>query len=214
MVRCQLVPCCAHGRVAISILPHRPLRSAAEGDPCESWARSQCPSTGRPGVQGPQCPCMNGPLPFPALVVQLSDTTCSLTRLPAPMRSALPSREALWCRTLRGPLATLGRRPARGRVYDSPGRYDDAANRCVYRTLERYDVPRLVRSAPGGPDCDRCEDDRASARRGNRPDRGPPSTAPERGPQGRRDDTERRRRRSPSPETARRLRYDAPDIPW
>ena len=99
----------------------------------------------------------------------------------------------------------------RGRVYDSPSKYDDAANRRVYHTPERYDAPRSVRRVSGGPDYNRREDDRASAQRGKRPDRGPPSAAPESGPQGRGDETDRRRRRSPSPETARRLRYDAPD---
>ena len=44
-------------------------------------------------------------------VVQPTDTTCSVLRPPPLMRSALPSQEALSCRTLRDPLATLAQRP-------------------------------------------------------------------------------------------------------
>ena len=99
----------------------------------------------------------------------------------------------------------------RGRDYDSPGSDDRAAYRQSYRTPERYDEPRSDRRASSGPAPATRGSDRAVAQHDDRPRRGTPNAATERGTHGRRDDANRRQRRSPSPVTTQRLRYDAPD---
>ena len=99
----------------------------------------------------------------------------------------------------------------RGRNYDDPGRDYRATYRRSYHTPERYDEPRSEKRASGGPAPATQGSDCAPARRDDHPRPGTPNTAPERVPHGRRDDTDRRPRRSPSTNTARRLHYDASD---
>ena len=102
----QLQPCRAEGRSAINIPLRRPLRSATH-----ARARAEAGTLAVGNTVIRERPCMSCPQRLPALVVQPSDTTCSLQRPPTLVHSALPSREALWCHTLRDPEAMLGRRP-------------------------------------------------------------------------------------------------------
>ena len=116
---------------------------------------------------------------------------------PARRRSPSPRREP--------------ERQRQGRDYDSPGRDDRADCRRYYRTPERYAEQRSERRASGGPAPATRGNDRAPARRDDRPRRDTPNTAPERGPHERQNYAYRRRRWSPSPGTAWHVHYDAPD---
>ena len=80
-----------------------PVRPAAEGHQRASESRCRHLSTGRPGGQEAQCPCMSFRSQLPALALQPSDTSCSRQRRLPLTCSALPSPGARLRRTPRGP---------------------------------------------------------------------------------------------------------------
>ena len=145
------------------------------------------------------------PQAAPPRAVEPREDPCPVAPAEAPQRPPEPARR-------RSPSPRRG--PGghrRGRDYDSPGGGDCAAYRRPYRTPERYIQQRSERRASDGPAPATRGNDRAPARRDDRPRHDTPNTALERGPHGRRNYADRRRLRSLSPDIARRSRYDAPD---
>ena len=68
LVLCWLQACCVSGRNAISVPMRKPITPATEGLPRESSSGVRRLSTGRPGYEGAQCPCISRPPRLHALV--------------------------------------------------------------------------------------------------------------------------------------------------